>query len=54
VTSDLPAELRGRVEVAQRGDFRFVINRTDEPVDISALSPAQPILTARGVAVLHA
>jgi len=54
VTSDLPAELRGRVEVARRGDFRFVINRTDEPVDISALSPAQPGLTARGVAVLRA
>ncbi|WP_051809615.1 beta-galactosidase [Actinoplanes subtropicus] len=54
VTSDLPAELRGRVEVARRGDFRFVFNRTGEPVDISALSPAEPILTARGVAVLHA
>jgi beta-galactosidase len=54
LASDLPAELRGRVEVAQRGDFRFVINRTDEPVDISALSPAQPTLTARGVAVLRA
>jgi len=54
VTSDLPAELCGRVEVARRGDFRFVINRTDEPVDISALSPAEPTLTARGVVVLRA
>ena len=54
LTSDLPAELRGRVEVALRGDFRFVINRTDQPVDISALSPAEPLLTARGVVVLPA
>jgi beta-galactosidase len=54
VTSELPADLRGRVELTRRGDFQFVINRTDEPVDISALSPAHPVLTARGVAVLRA
>jgi beta-galactosidase len=54
VTSDLPAELRGRVEVAQRGDFRFVFNRTDEPVDITALDPARPMLAARSVTVIRA
>jgi len=54
VGSELPAELRGRVELARRGDFHFVINRTEEPVDISALSPAEPTLTARGVVVLRA
>lgn len=54
VTSDLPAELRGRVEVAQRGDFRFVFNRTDETVDIAALDPAHPLLAARAVTVIRA
>jgi beta-galactosidase len=54
VTSDLPAELRGRVEVAQRGDFRFVFNRTDEPVDITTLDPARPMLAARSVTVIRA
>ncbi|MCU7727649.1 beta-galactosidase [Actinoplanes sp. KI2] len=52
VTSDLPDDLRGRVELTRRGGFQFVINRTDEPVDISTLSPAHPVLAARGVAVL--
>ncbi|MFI5891812.1 beta-galactosidase [Actinoplanes sp. NPDC051513] len=54
VTSDLPAELRGRVEVAQRGGFRFVFNRTEATVDISALDPGNPMLAARGVAVIRA
>ncbi|WP_433383585.1 beta-galactosidase [Actinoplanes sp. CA-142083] len=54
VTSDLPADLRGRVEVARRGEFRFVFNRTDALVDISALDPANPMLAARGVAVIRA
>ncbi|MFF5297316.1 beta-galactosidase [Paractinoplanes globisporus] len=54
LTPDLPADLRGRVELAQRGDFRFLINRTDDPVDISALSPSAPTLAARGVAVISA
>ena len=54
VTSELPAELRGQVELAVRGDTRFVINRTEEPVDLSALGEAGRTLTARGVAVLRA
>jgi beta-galactosidase len=54
VTSDVPAELRGRVEVAQRGRYRFVFNRTEGPVDISALDPANPMLAARAAAVIRA
>ena len=54
VTSDLPADLRGRVEVAVRGDFTFVVNRTDGPLDISVLAPDHATLTARGVAVIRA
>ena len=54
VTSELPAELRGRVELAVRGGTRFLINRTDEPVDLTALDGAGRTLTARGVAVLRA
>ncbi|GIF20160.1 beta-galactosidase [Actinoplanes tereljensis] len=54
VPSDLPAELRGKVELAQRGDFRFVLNRTDEPIDISALGATEATLPARGVAVIRA
>ncbi|MBL7259394.1 beta-galactosidase [Paractinoplanes lichenicola] len=54
VTSDLPESLRGQVELAVRGDTRFVINRTEEPVDITALGGPDRTLTARGVAVLRA
>ena len=54
VTSELPAELRGKVELAVRGETRFVINRTEDPVDITALGGAGRTLTARGVAVLRA
>ncbi|WP_250008814.1 beta-galactosidase [Actinoplanes sp. M2I2] len=54
VTSELPAELRGQVELTLRGTTRFVINRTEEPVDITALGGADRTLTARGVAVLRA
>ncbi|MCM4080245.1 beta-galactosidase [Paractinoplanes hotanensis] len=54
VTSELPAELRGKVELAVRGETRFVINRTDDPVDITALGGSGRTLTARGVAVLRA
>ncbi|WP_250034924.1 beta-galactosidase [Paractinoplanes maris] len=54
VTSELPAELRGRVELAVRGETRFIINRTEEPVDITALGGDDRTLTARGVAVLRA
>ncbi|GAA0576169.1 beta-galactosidase [Paractinoplanes ferrugineus] len=52
--SDLPVALRGQVEVAQRGDFRFVVNRTDNPLDITELGAPEPTLAARGVAVFRA
>ncbi|MEU4243415.1 beta-galactosidase [Actinoplanes sp. NPDC026619] len=54
VDSELPAALRGRVELVQRGEFRFVINRTDVPIDISSLGSAESTLAARGVAVIRA
>ncbi|GAB2606896.1 beta-galactosidase [Paractinoplanes abujensis] len=54
VTSELPENLRGRVELAVRGDTRFVVNRTEDPVDITALGGPDRTLTARGVAVLRA
>jgi beta-galactosidase len=38
VPSELPAELHGRVELAVRGDFWFLINRTAEPVDLAGLA----------------
>ncbi|WP_433825709.1 beta-galactosidase [Actinoplanes sp. CA-015351] len=47
VVSELPAELRGRVELAIRGSHRFFINRTDEPIDLP-----EGTLAARGVLVL--
>ncbi|MFP3459535.1 beta-galactosidase [Arthrobacter globiformis] len=67
VESELPADLRGAVELAVRtgedGRFLFLINRTDQAVDISAVpgavlagtAPADGAakLAARGVAVLH-
>jgi beta-galactosidase len=40
------------VELAIRGPFRFLINRTGEPVDLSALPGAPPTLPGRGVAVI--
>ncbi len=62
VGSELPAELCGAVELAVRagedGRFLFLINRTDQAVDISAVPGAvlagtgQAKLAARGVAVL--
>jgi beta-galactosidase len=48
VVSELPPELRGRVELAIRGDHRFLINRTDEPIEL----PEGPTLAPRGVVVL--
>ncbi|MBU2665145.1 beta-galactosidase [Actinoplanes bogorensis] len=54
VSSELPEPLRGRVELAVRGTTRFVINRTEEPVDLSPLGEPGRTLTARGVAVLGA
>ncbi|GIF38381.1 beta-galactosidase [Actinoplanes xinjiangensis] len=52
VRGELPAEWGGRVELAVRGDHWFLINRTDEPVDLGAL-PGAGILPARGVTVLR-
>jgi beta-galactosidase len=52
VTGELPPELGGRVELAIRGDHWFLINRTDEQVDLGALLGAG-ILERRGVLVLH-
>jgi beta-galactosidase len=37
VHSELPASLRGRVELAIRGRHWFLINRTDEPVELTEL-----------------
>ncbi|MFU8853338.1 beta-galactosidase [Micromonospora sp. SL1-18] len=69
--SELPAEIRGHVELAMRetdvAQFLFLINRTDEPVDLSAIdgeplvgagteataSPEPLTLAPRGVAVLR-
>jgi beta-galactosidase len=50
VTSELPEELRGRIELARRGDLRFLLNRTDEPID---LGDPHGVLAARGVAVVR-
>ena len=52
VASELPAELRGRVELTVRGDHRFVINRTTEEIDIAALGGKETVLPPRGVVVL--
>ncbi|MEV4348444.1 beta-galactosidase [Actinoplanes sp. NPDC049596] len=53
VVSELPSELRGRVELAVRDGIRFVVNRTDEQLDISSLGGPEATLAARGVAVLR-
>jgi beta-galactosidase len=52
VVSELPPDLRAKVELAVRGPARFLINRTAEPVDLSAVAGAPPTLPARGVVVL--
>ena len=49
VASELPEELSGRIELAVRGEFRFAINRTEEPVDLAPIGG--PALAARGVAI---
>jgi beta-galactosidase len=49
VTSELPPDLRGRVELAVRGPARFLINRTADPVDLSSLPGLPPELPPRGV-----
>ncbi|MBB5802926.1 beta-galactosidase [Saccharothrix ecbatanensis] len=68
VHSELPVEVRGLVELAVRGDhdttFWFLINRTDEPVEVSEpggdivigpdVAAGQPLaLPPRAVAVLR-
>ena len=50
--SELPEPLRGRVELAVRGDIRFLINRTDAPVDLAGIPGAPATLEGRGVAVI--
>jgi beta-galactosidase len=52
VSSELPEELRGRVELAIRGDVRFLINRTDSPVDLTAVPGAPDVLGPSAVAVV--
>jgi beta-galactosidase len=37
VESELPENLRGKVELVVRGDYSFVVNRTSERVDLSGL-----------------
>ncbi|GAA1145453.1 beta-galactosidase [Nesterenkonia lutea] len=65
VVAEVPASLRGRIEITRRtgdaGDFLFIINRTDEVLDISEFEGHDLIgadqgsktLAARGVAVLR-
>lgn len=69
VTSELPEELRGRIELTIRGTehdvFRFLVNRTAEPVRVQGV-PGTPVgggivderdgftVPGRGVAVLRA
>nr|WP_222106335.1 beta-galactosidase [Catellatospora sichuanensis] len=51
LTSELPASLRGAVELAVRhcGEerFAFLVNRTDQPVTVTDL-PGDPLIGARG------
>ncbi|MEV6848498.1 beta-galactosidase [Actinoplanes sp. NPDC051411] len=54
VVSELPAELRGRVELAVRGPVRFYINRTDLPVELTGIPGAPAVLGPREVAVVGA
>ncbi|NEC77591.1 Beta-galactosidase C-terminal domain, partial [Streptomyces rochei] len=67
VGSDLPAEVRGRVEATVRrgpgGRFLFLVNRTDETVAVPGLTgqvltggtgdEGAVVLAPRGVAVLR-
>ncbi|MEU3898933.1 beta-galactosidase [Streptomyces sp. NPDC045251] len=67
VTSDLPAEVHGRVEATVRrgpgGRFLFLVNRTDEPVTVPGVAgevlvggtggEGAVVLAGRGVAVLR-
>ncbi|HWS37915.1 MAG TPA: beta-galactosidase [Actinoplanes sp.] len=53
VSSELPQELHGRVELAVRGPVRFLINRTQEVVDLSSVPGAPATLPSRGVVVIR-
>ena len=53
VDSELPPELHGKVELAIRGDVRFLINRTDDPVGLGSLPGAPARVPARGVVLLE-
>ena len=53
VRSELPADLRGRVELTVRGDHRFVINRGSDRLDITALGGPVADLPGRGVVVIR-
>jgi beta-galactosidase len=54
VRSELPEPVRGRVELAVRDGFRFLINRTEQAVDVSGIDGAGSTLPARGVTVVRA
>jgi beta-galactosidase len=51
VGSDLPPDLRGRVELAVRGRHRFLINRTDRTLDVSEVAGPGATLPPRAVVV---
>ncbi|UQU63479.1 beta-galactosidase [Couchioplanes caeruleus] len=53
VESEIPRALRGRVELAVRGDVRFLLNRTDEEIDLTSLGGGPATLTPGGVAVIR-
>ncbi len=54
LSSELPADLRGRVELTVRSgdeaDFWFLVNRTDEPVDISGIAGSLLVRSRDGAA----
>ncbi|WP_029150261.1 beta-galactosidase [Microbacterium indicum] len=56
VESELPEPLRGRVELAVRGDVRFLINRTDDEIALDGIEGSYLYggaqLPARGVAIV--
>ncbi|WP_305789707.1 beta-galactosidase [Symbioplanes lichenis] len=58
IGSELPAGLRGKVELAVRGEYAFVVNRTAEPVELTGLEGeavhgSAELLEPRGVTVLR-
>ncbi|MEU9818409.1 beta-galactosidase [Pseudonocardia alni] len=59
IAPELPGELVGRVELVRRDGFRFVVNRTDAPVELGPLGATEVLagpadtLPPRGVAVLR-